>query len=66
MREGSTQAVELGTFFFFYFFCFFVFFLVPFSFHAKLNTVRNTAGDQKQQERERERESQTDRRDREK
>jgi hypothetical protein len=56
MREGSTQAVELGTFFFFYFFCFFVFFLVPFSFHAKLNTVRNTAGDQKQQERERERE----------
>ncbi len=25
----------------------------PFSFHAKLNTVRNTAGDQKQHERER-------------
>jgi hypothetical protein len=38
-----------------YVFLFSFFFLVggPFSFHAKLNTVRNTAGDQKQHERER-------------
>ncbi len=49
MRVGSTQAVELGTFFFFYFFDFFQ----PLSFLAKSNTVRNTAGDQKQHERER-------------
>jgi hypothetical protein len=30
MREGSTQAVELGTFFFFYFFVFFFFFFFLF------------------------------------
>ncbi len=58
MPESSTQAVELGTFFFFYFYLF-----LPFSFHAKSNTVRNTAGDEKQHKRvrkEREREKETE------
>jgi hypothetical protein len=67
MHESSTQAVELGTFFLFlFFFSFFCF--GPFSFHAKLNTVRNTAGDRKStRERGKSgRERERDRRDREK
>ncbi len=52
IRLRPWSQVRLSFSIFFVLFCFFG----PFSFHAKLNTLRNTAGDQKQHERERERE----------
>jgi hypothetical protein len=62
MREGSTQAVELGTFFFLYFFVFW-FFLITFFFPRQveysgiLQEIRNSTTESEEREREREKET---------